>query len=304
MLKRIVRLPSGLISIVLLTLVVLLAFLGPLLAPYDPYQGSENVLAGPSASHFLGTDYLGRDTLSRLMHGAPMSIFSAILVGLIALIVGVVPGILSVYLGRSFEWVSLRIIDTLIALPFLILAVAITALLGNSVVPAMCAVGFLTAPLFFRVTRASTMQISTTPYVEAAQLAGSSLGWIIGKHVWSKLLPSISIVLANTLGIGLVSVAALSFLGIGIQPPEPIWGGVLAADLNYLTQRPFAPVYPALLIVLTVWALNMLADAIRDVSGERQTGRRKSQKSDVSSNVTTQNNTQHAENHEPIRSTS
>lgn len=275
MLKRILKLPSGSISISILSVVAFLAVFGPLLAPYSAFDGSEDILAAPSTEHLLGTDYLGRDTLSRLLSAAPLSVFSAVLVGAIALVVGVIPGILSVYLGRAFEWASLRVVDTLIALPFLIFAVAITALLGNSIIPAMCAVGFLTSPLFYRVARAVTLQISNTPYVEASVLAGGRLGWTIRKHVWNKLLPSISIVLANTIGIGLVSVAALSFLGIGIQPPEPVWGGMLSADLGYLAQRPYAPIYPALLIVVTVWALNMLADAIRDVNGDSQVARTK-----------------------------
>src|SRR5699024_3407143 len=122
---------------------------------------------------------------------------------------------------------------------------------------------------------AVTLQISNTPYVEAAVLAGGRLGWAIRKHVWNKLLPSISIVLANTIGIGLVSVAALSFLGIGIQPPEPVWGGILSADLGYLAQRPYAPEYPRLVMLFTVWQLNMLADAIRDVNGHSQVARTK-----------------------------
>src|SRR5699024_6668535 len=141
-----------------------------LLAPYSAFDGSEDILAAPSTEHLLGTDYLGRDTLSRLLSAAPLSVFSAVLVGAIALVFGVIPGILSVYLGRAFEWASLRVVDTLIALPFLLFSVAITALLGNSIIPAMCAVGFFTSPLFYRVARAVTLQISNTPYVEAAVL--------------------------------------------------------------------------------------------------------------------------------------
>lgn len=267
MVRKVLRLRSAQIAAVVLSVVVVMAIVGPLLAPYSPYEDSAAVLQGPSAQHWFGTDYLGRDTFSRLLHGAPLSVFSALVVGLIALVVGVIPGILSVYLGRTFEWLSLRMVDTLIALPFLVFAVAVTALLGNSVLPAMCVVGLLTSPVFYRVARAATLNVSQTPYVESAVLNGARLGWVVYKHVWSKVLPSVSISLANTLGVGLIAVAALSFLGIGIQPPEPIWGGMLASDLGYLTQRPWAPVLPAVMIVATVWALNMLADAIRDVTG-------------------------------------
>lgn len=268
MIRKILRLPSGRFGVALLLIVVLLAAFGPLLAPYDPLLTTKEILQEPSGAHWLGTDYLGRDTLSRLLAGSTLSVVSAAQVGLIALFVGAVPGILSVYLGRTFEWVTLRIVDTLIALPFLVFAVAMTALLGNGITQAMFAVGILVAPVFYRVARAATQAVATSAYVEAAVLSGAGLGWIVRKHVWGKVLPPIAIALANTLGIGLVAVAALSFLGIGVQPPTPTWGGLLASDLGYLTQRPFAPIFPSAVIVLTVWGFNVLADAIRDVSGE------------------------------------
>ncbi|MFK3676697.1 ABC transporter permease [Microbacterium sp. NPDC090218] len=268
MIRKILRLPSGRFGVALLLVVVLLAAFGPLLAPYDPLLTTKDILQEPSSAHWLGTDYLGRDTLSRLLAGSTLSVVSAAQVGLIALFVGAVPGILSVYLGRTFEWVTLRIIDTLIALPFLVFAVAMTALLGNGITQAMFAVGILVAPVFYRVARAATLSVATSAYVEAAVLSGAGLGWIVRTHVWGKVLPPIAIALANTLGIGLVAVAALSFLGIGVQPPTPTWGGLLASDLGYLTQRPFAPIFPSAVIVLTVWGFNVLADAIRDVSGE------------------------------------
>jgi peptide/nickel transport system permease protein len=279
MIRKILRLPSGRFGVALLLIVVLLAAFGPLLAPYDPLLTTKEILQEPSGAHWLGTDYLGRDTLSRLLAGSTLSVVSAAQVGLIALFVGAVPGILSVYLGRTFEWVTLRIVDTLIALPFLVFAVAMTALLGNGITQAMFAVGILVAPVFYRVARAATQTVASSAYVEAAVLSGAGLGWIVRTHVWGKVLPPIAIALANTLGIGLVAVAALSFLGIGVQPPTPTWGGLLASDLGYLTQRPFAPIFPSAVIVLTVWGFNVLADAIRDVSGE--SGRALLSKSDA-----------------------
>ncbi|RLK52680.1 ABC transporter permease [Microbacterium telephonicum] len=266
--RDILRLRTGRVAVVLLLSIVLLAVLGPVLAPYDPLQGSDDILAGPSAAHWLGTDNLGRDVLSRLLHGAPLSVFGTALLGAIALVVGAVPGILSVFLGRSFEWVSLRVVDTLISLPFLVFAVAITALLGNGLLQALVAVGVLISPLFFRVARAATLQVAGSQYVEAALLSGATVPFVVRRHVTGKVLPVIGVALANTLGAGLVVVASLSFLGIGVQPPTPTWGGDLAADLRYLPLKPFAPVFPAALIMITVLGLNLLADALRDVTGE------------------------------------
>ncbi len=142
-------------------------------------------------------------------------------VALIALAVGVVPGILSVYLGRVFEWFTLRIADTLIALPFLIYAVAVTALLGNGIPQAMFTVGVLVSPLFYRVARAATLAVARSQYVEAALISGASVGRIARRHVWGKVLPPVAVALAQTIGIGFVVVSSLSFLGIGVQPPAP-----------------------------------------------------------------------------------
>ena len=252
----------------LLSIILLLAIFGAVLAPYDPLAGTDRPLNGPSWAHPFGSDYLGRDVLSRILAGSPVSVLSAVEVATIALLVGAIPGILSVYLGRVFEWLTLRFADTLIALPFLVFAVAMAALLGNGISQAMFAVGILLAPVFYRVARAATLSVSQSQYVEAAILAGASTSWIVRRHVWSKVLPPIAIALAHTMGTGLVVVASLTFLGIGVQPPAPTWGGILASDLGYLSYKPYAPLFPTVLIMVTVWAFNMLADAIRDVAGQ------------------------------------
>lgn len=268
MIRRILGLTSARIAVGVLVVIALLAVLGPVLAPQDPLAGADDVLAGPSARHLLGTDYLGRDVLSRLLDGSRISVLGSIQVALIALTVGVVPGVLSVYLGRVFEWVSLRLVDTLIALPFLVFAVAVTAMLGNGILQAMFTVGILVSPLFYRVARAATLSVARSQYVEAAIVSGASVRWLVRKHVWVKVLPPIAVALAQTIGVGFIVVSSLTFLGIGVQPPTPTWGGVLASDLGYLSYQPYAPLLPAALIMVTVWACNVLADAIRDVSGE------------------------------------
>ena len=268
MLRRVLALRSGRLALGLLSVILFLAIFGPLLAPRSPLAGSADILMHPSAEYPLGTDYLGRCVLSRLLCGSPLSVAGAALVTLIALLVGAIPGILSVYLGSTFEWLTLRFVDTLIALPFLLFAVSMTALLGNGITQAMIVIGVLVAPACYRVSRAATLSVARSQYVEAAILCGATRSWIIRKHVWNKVLPPIAITLAGTMGNGLVVVASLTFLGIGVQPPEPTWGGLLASDLSYLSYRPYAPLFPTLLIMITVWAFNLLADAIRDVTGE------------------------------------
>jgi peptide/nickel transport system permease protein len=267
-LRRVVSLTSARIALAILSLVALLAVFGPLLAPHNPLTTSEHTLAGVSGRHWLGTDYLGRDVLSRLLDGSRVSVLASAQVTLMALAVGAVPGVLSVYLGRIFEWLTLRLADTLVALPFLLFAVAVTALLGNGITQAMLVTGVLVSPLFYRVARAATLAVARSQYVEAALISGASVGWVVRRHVWAKVLPPIAVTLAQVIGTGFVIVSSLTFLGIGVQPPAPTWGGLLASDLGYLSYQPWAPLAPALLIMATVWASNVLADAIRDVSGE------------------------------------
>ncbi|TQS46888.1 ABC transporter permease [Cryptosporangium phraense] len=264
MVRRVLALRAGRIALVILSVVALLAIAGPLVAPD---RATTTPLLGVSGDHWLGTDYLGRDVFSRLLEGSRDSVVGSVLVALVALVVGTVPGLLSVLLGRVFEWTTLRLADTLVALPFLVFAVAVTALLGNGLTQAMVVTGVLVSPLFYRVTRAATMSVAHSQYVEAARISGASIGWIVRRHVWAKVLPPVAVALAQTIGLGFIIVSSLTFLGIGVQPPAPTWGGLLASDLNYLHYRPFAPAAPALLIMATVWASNLLADAIRDVSG-------------------------------------
>ncbi len=247
-----------------LGLILLLALVGPLLSPYDPLQDDYAVLGPVTAAHPLGTDYVGRDVLSRLLAGAPASVFGALGVATIALLAGTVPGILSVYLGRVFEWASLRLVDTIIALPFLIVAVAVCALLGNGLVQALAVVGVLLSPLFYRVSRAVTLTVMAEPYIEVSRLLGVHPVRTILGHVWPKVLPPLAVAFAGAVGTGLAVVASLTFLGIGVRPPDPTWGGVLADELGHLGTRPWAPVFPILLIVGTVWLVNYAADLLRD----------------------------------------
>ncbi|GAY12343.1 ABC transporter permease [Pseudonocardia sp. N23] len=259
---------SGTISAVVLVVVAVLAAVGPWLAPHDPLlQDPRAILAGPSAGHWLGTDNVGRDVLSRLLAGSTLSLVAALEAVAVGLVLGVVPALLSVRLGRVFEWFSLRLMEAFVTLPFLVFAVAMTALLGNGLQQAMLAVGILISPGFYRVTRAAALPVATAQYVEAAVLAGASPWTVLHRHVWPKVVPAVAVATASLLGASLVIVSSLTFLGIGITPPTPTWGGMLATDLQYLFQRPFGPFVPAALIVATVWACNGIADALRDAPG-------------------------------------
>ena len=256
---------SAKIALVVIGLIAILAVFGGQLAPQDPLSQDPNaVLGGPSGAHWLGTDYLGRDVLSRLIAGTGRSVVGALEAVGIGLLLGVVPGLASLWLGRVFEWVSLRIADAFMTLPYVVFAVAVTGVLGNSLTPAMFAIGVLLAPRFFRIARAAALGLTRAQYVEAAELFGGSRRWILRTHVWGKVLPTIAVTAAQALAAALLIVSSLAFLGLGVEPPLPTWGELLSSDLQYLSQQPWAPLFPGLVIMITAGALNALADAIRD----------------------------------------
>ncbi|GAA2613061.1 ABC transporter permease [Streptomyces axinellae] len=264
-LRRALRLPSARAALAVLALVALLALAGRALAPHDPLaQHPGQMLRGPSPGNPLGTDYLGRDVLSRLVAGTGLSVAGALEAVGAALLLGVLPALASVWLGKAVEWSVQRVADTLMVMPFTVFAIAVVAALGNGMHQAMLALGVLFAPLYFRVTRAAALGLRQAQYVEAAELMGASRWWILRVHIWGKILPTVAVTTAQAIGQALLVVSSLTFLGLGVQPPQPTWGGMLASDLGYLAQQPWAPLFPGLAIMLTVGALNLLADAIRD----------------------------------------
>jgi len=263
----VLRLPSARIAVGILAAIAFLAAFGSVLAPQSPLAINANALfQGPSLHHLLGTDYLGRDVLSRLMVGTRLSVLTAVEAVGIGLVLGAIPGIATVFVGRSFDFAINRVSDALMTLPYIFFAVAVTAALGNGLPQAMIAVGILLAPLFFRVTRAATLEHARAQYVEAAELLGASKLHVIRVHVLRKVLPNIVVTTASMTAAALLAVSFLTFLGIGVQPPTPTWGGVMSSDLDYLAQAPWAPFIPGVLIAVTVGALNALADAFRDRS--------------------------------------
>jgi peptide/nickel transport system permease protein len=260
--------PSARIAIAILVLIAVATVFGAALAPRSPLAIDPAALfQGPSPRHLLGTDYLGRDVLSRLLAGTRLSVATALEAVGIGLVLGAPPGIGCVFLGRWLDFAANRVADAFMTLPNLFFAIAVTAALGNGLVQAMIPVGILLAPYYFRITRAATLEFARAQYVEAAALLGASKAYLIRVHVLRKVLPTVAVTTATLTGAALLSVSFLTFLGIGVQPPAPTWGGVLSSDLNYLNLAPWAPFIPGALIAVTVGALNALADAFRDRAG-------------------------------------
>jgi peptide/nickel transport system permease protein len=240
-----------------------LALLGGLLAPQSPYaQNAAQAFAGSSWAHPLGTDFLGRDTLSRLIAGARPSLLSALAAVAIGLVGGALPGMGSVLLGRRTEYLLMRVVDASMTIPPIIFAIAIIAGFGNGLTPAVVAIGILLVPRFFRVIRADTLKLASAQYVEAATLFGASKPYVLRRHVWRKVIPTLAVTASSALGASVLGISSLAFLGLGEQPPAPSWGAMLASDLQYLYQAPWAAIWPGLAITVTVWALNALSDAV------------------------------------------
>jgi peptide/nickel transport system permease protein len=248
-----------------LALVAVVAVLGAALAPHDPLaQDVEHTFApAGTAGHLLGTDYLGRDVVSRLLAGAAPSVLSALAMVAVGLLLGALPGILSAFAGRGPAFALQRFADSLMSLPPIVFAIAVAGLFANGLLAAIVAVGVLLAPRFFRIARAEALGYARMQYVEAATLLGASRWWIIRRHVARKVLPTIAVTTATSAGYAVLAAASLGFLGLGVQAPDPTWGGMLASDVEYLGEDRLAPVWPGLAIALTVWALNALADTLR-----------------------------------------
>jgi peptide/nickel transport system permease protein len=255
---------SARIAAVLLLGVLVLTAFGPALAPYDPLaQNPDAILRGPGLHHPFGTDELGRDVLSRLVTGTRPTVLSTLAMVGIGVVGGALPGIASVLLGRRAAGVALRGVDALLTLPGVVVAIAVAGVFGNGPATAALAVGALFAPRLLRVVRAEALGFAHTQYVEAAELLGASRLWIVRRHIWRKTLPTLGVTTALTAGYAVLATTGLGFLGLGVQPPEPTWGGMLADTVQQLWQDAWGPLWPGLFIIATVWSCNALADTLR-----------------------------------------
>jgi peptide/nickel transport system permease protein len=265
-LKRTFATTTARVAGLVLVAVVVVSVAGSRLAPDDPlHQDTDTLFAhAGSAGHLLGTDYIGRDVFSRLLAGAGPSVLSAFAMVAVGLLLGALPGVLSAFAGKVPEFFLQRTADAFMTLPPIVFAIAVAGLFTNGELAAIIAIGVLLAPRFFRIARAETLGFANAQYVEAAQLLGASRAWIVRRHVWRKVLPTIAVTTATSAGYAVLAAASLGFLGLGVQAPDPTWGGMLSDNVQHLAEDAWAPVWPGLFIALTVWALNVLADGLRD----------------------------------------
>jgi len=249
---------------------VLAALLAPLIAPFDPAQPDfGDVLAAPSWSHWLGTDDLGRDQLSRVVFGARASMQVGVLAVILAFVVGVPLGLLAGYYGKVADSVVSRVTDTMLAFPFLVLAVGLAAVLGPSLTNATIAIGISQIPAVIRITRAETLRLKHVDYVVAAVANGGGDGTVLFRHILPNATSAL--VVQATVGIpaAVIGEALLSFLGLGVQPPEPSLGVMLSSAQAFLAPAPWMAVFPGLAVVAATLAFNLLGDGLRDVLDPR-----------------------------------
>jgi peptide/nickel transport system permease protein len=270
-LRRLFARKGAVVGLVVIAAFILLAAFAPLVAPYDPTATSWTLVRKPpSWLHWFGTDDLGRDVLTRVLYGARASLLAgAISVG-IALGIGVPFGLLSGYRGGFIDALISRITDAMLACPFLILAIALAAFLGPSLGNAMIAIGITTTPIFVRLTRAQTLNVKVEDYVEAARAIGNPRWRIALFHILPNIMPALLVQATLSIAAAIIAEAALSFLGLGQQPPAPSWGSMLNAAQRFLTTAPWMALWPGLAIFLVVLSFNLVGDGLRDALDPRE----------------------------------
>lgn len=262
--------PRTLFGVITLAIIVLAAIFAPLVSTHEPnVQNLRNRLAPPSAEHWLGTDQFGRDTYSRIIHGGQVSLSVGFLSVGIALGIGGLLGLLAGFYGGWLDRLINAVSDVLLALPGFLLALAIVAALGSSIVNVMIAVGVATVPYFVRIMRAAVLSVREMDYVAAAEASGQWDLGIMFKHVVPNALSPVIVQITLSLAGAILTAAGLSFLGMGAQPPTPEWGADLNGARAYLRDAHYPVTFPGIAIVLTVLALNFVGDGLRDALDPR-----------------------------------
>ncbi len=261
------RKPLAAFGGVILLVVILLAVMADVIVPFDPMaQSSAEQLKSPSLRHIAGTDQFGRDTFSRVVVGARTSLYVGVGVTVLALVPAIMLGVASAFLGGWVDYVLQRIVDTVQSIPYLIMLIAMMTVLGPSLFNVVLALAFRRAITESRVMRGATMSIMNQTYVEAARAIGSNTFRIMIQHLVPNIMPSVIVVASIGFGGVILAEASLSFLGYGVPPPTPSWGGMVAADGRaYMYAAPWMLIAPATALALVVFGVNMFGDGLRDV---------------------------------------
>ena len=263
------RNPIGLVGAAIIIFNVLVALFGPFVWPVDPDELVALRFEGPSWAHPMGTDELGRDTLARIIHGAQVSLYVGAVSVSIAFVGGVVFGMLAGYYTGILDTLLMRIVDIMFSLPGIVLAIVIAGLLGPNRRNAMIAIGIVILPAFARVVRGAVLEVMGYPFTESARALGAS-GWrIMLRHVIPNITSPLLVLVTVYLSVAILAEAALSFLGLGTQPPEASWGGMLSTGRTYIDITPWLSIFPGAAIMIVVLGFNLLGDGLRDILDPR-----------------------------------
>jgi ABC-type dipeptide/oligopeptide/nickel transport system permease subunit len=271
--RTILRHRLSIIGIIIIAAILAMAIFAPFLAPYDPNKQSlYKVLKGPSKTHWLGTDNLGRDLLSRVIYGARVSMYVGLVATAFSALIGILIGLIAGFRGGMIDNVIMRITDTFMCFPFLIFVLAMAAALGpgiNNVILSICFLGWTG---FARIVRGQVLLVRELPYIEAARAVGMSRSRIMFKHVLPNCLAPVIVAASITIGAAILTESSTAFLGLGVQPPTASWGKELRVGYTYLERVPLFSIAPGLMIALAVLAFNFLGDGLRDALDPRLRG--------------------------------
>ncbi len=265
--KRLKRSKTAVLGLILIVTFIFMAVFAPVIASYEGEAIKMNVrerLEGPSAEHIFGTDEFGRDIFARVVYGTRISLFVGIISVSIALSIGGFLGAIAGYYGGKIDNAIMRVLDVILAVPTILLAITIVASLGASMINLMVAVGISNIPGFARIVRASVLSVKDQEFIEAARAIGAKDHVIILKHVLPNSMAPIIVYATLKVATAIMATASLSFIGLGVQPPTPEWGSMLAGGRAYIRDQMYIVLYPGLAIVLTVLSLNLIGDGLRD----------------------------------------
>lgn len=268
------RSSKGMIGATLVAVIFIVAIVSPMLIPAEwaTRMDMRARLSPPILAHPFGTDQLGRDLMFRVLLGAQTSVFIAASAVLMSLLIGLPLGLISGYVGKTTDNVLMRLVDTLLSFPALLLALTISAVLGPNLQNTIIAIGIAFTPYLARIVRGEALRVAQTPYVEAARTAGNSDARLIVRHILPNIMPAVIVQATISLAFAILAEAGLSFLGLGTQPPDASWGLMIQASRDYLDRAPWTALAPGIAVALTVLGLNMFGDALRDALDPRARG--------------------------------
>ncbi len=268
--RRLKRNKLAMVGLGIVIILILIAIFAGFIAPYDPIMRiKEDSSLSPSREHFFGTDLLGRDIFSRVIYGSRISIAVGVVAVGISVAIGLFLGALSGYFGSVSDAIIMRIADIFFAFPYILGAIAIMTVLGPGIVNIFIAIGILGWASFARIFRSSVLSIKNKEYIEAARALGASNYRIITKHIFPNAMAPIIVYATMNVGTAIIVEAALSFLGLGVQPPTPAWGKMLSESLDYIDIAPWMMLFPGMAIVITVLGFVLLGDGLRDAFDPR-----------------------------------